>query len=193
MHRCVDPKRLLRTLLMSAGVAVGSYSWTTLPAQSYPIDCAILLCLAGGFPASAECSAAHTEMIRRITPWPIEPPLQFWRCPMGGGGVLPSLSDESSAEIRMYRDGIEVWQLSKRTTNSSGGRETQAYAVRNFYDESGHFQRASVVARAVPPWVDEQVRINTGTTLSGDFGSFDGILMRYHDYQGEPSYEWVRY
>ena len=53
------------------------------PAQAYPIDCAILLCLAGGFPTSAVCSAAEAEFIRRITPWPIEPPLQIWNCPMG--------------------------------------------------------------------------------------------------------------
>ena len=57
-------------------------------ANAYPIDCAILLCLAGGFPASTECAAAKAEFIRRVTPWPIEPPLQIWRCPMGGG--MPS-------------------------------------------------------------------------------------------------------
>jgi len=52
-------------------------------AQSYPIDCAILLCLSGGWPASAPCARARAEFIRRITPWPVEPPLQIWRCPMG--------------------------------------------------------------------------------------------------------------
>ncbi|MCX7561361.1 hypothetical protein OS190_17475 [Sulfitobacter sp. F26204] len=52
-------------------------------AQTYPIDCAILLCLSGGWPASVPCSRARAEFIRRITPWPVEPPLQIWRCPMG--------------------------------------------------------------------------------------------------------------
>ncbi|SPJ31333.1 hypothetical protein [Falsiruegeria mediterranea] len=52
-------------------------------AQTYPIDCAILLCLSGGWPASAPCARARAEFIRRITPWPVEPPLQIWRCPMG--------------------------------------------------------------------------------------------------------------
>ncbi len=51
--------------------------------QTYPIDCAILLCLSGGWPASAPCTRARAEFIRRITPWPVEPPLQIWRCPMG--------------------------------------------------------------------------------------------------------------
>ncbi|MES0827952.1 hypothetical protein [Ruegeria sp. SCP11] len=51
-------------------------------ASAYPIDCAIFLCLAGGWPASPDCVAAKTEFIRRITPYPVEPPLQLWRCPM---------------------------------------------------------------------------------------------------------------
>ena len=71
----------------------------TLPdrahAQTYQIDCAILLCLAGGWPASKPCARARAEFIRRITPWPVEPPLQIWRCPMGasyepGSGRSPS-------------------------------------------------------------------------------------------------------
>lgn len=52
------------------------------PATAYPVDCAILLCLAGGWPASAECAHARTVFIARITPWPVEPPLQIWNCPM---------------------------------------------------------------------------------------------------------------
>lgn len=52
-------------------------------AQTYQIDCAILLCFAGGWPASEPCARARAEFIRRITPWPVEPPLQIWRCPMG--------------------------------------------------------------------------------------------------------------
>ena len=52
-------------------------------AQAYQIDCAILLCLSGGWPTSVPCARARAEFIRRITPWPIEPPLQIWRCPLG--------------------------------------------------------------------------------------------------------------
>ena len=64
--------------------ALSLVSLTIAPrAQAYPVDCAILLCLAGGWPASAECNHARAVFIRRITPWPIEPPLQIWNCPMG--------------------------------------------------------------------------------------------------------------
>ena len=58
-------------------------------AQSYQIDCAILLCLSGGWPTSEPCARARAEFIRRITPWPIEPPLQIWRCPMGASLQAP--------------------------------------------------------------------------------------------------------
>ncbi len=69
----------LATALLIAAVAPSK----PVRAQSYPIDCAILLCLAGGWPASEPCAKARAEFIRRITPWPVEPPLQIWRCPMG--------------------------------------------------------------------------------------------------------------
>ncbi|MEO8243568.1 MAG: hypothetical protein ABI832_14790 [bacterium] len=63
---------------MAAGVALSLAS----PAAAYPVDCAILLCLAGGWPASIECAQARAVFIARITPWPVEPPLQIWNCPM---------------------------------------------------------------------------------------------------------------
>ena len=71
-------KPLLPALLLGLGLS----SATITPAAAYPVDCAILLCLAGGWPASAECAHARAVFIRRITPWPIEPPLQIWNCPM---------------------------------------------------------------------------------------------------------------
>lgn len=79
------------------------------PARAYQIDCAILLCLAGGWPASAECSHARTVFIRRITPWPIEPPLQIWRCPMGVSGRAPLQSTVP-----------KIWEASNQTGQSQG-------------------------------------------------------------------------
>ena len=71
-------KPLLPALLLGVGLSTA----TVTPAAAYPVDCAILLCLAGGWPGSAECAHARAVFIRRITPWPIEPPLQIWNCPM---------------------------------------------------------------------------------------------------------------
>ena len=79
-------RHLLKKLLPSVVVAL-TVTGLSLPmsarAQTYPIDCAILLCLSGGWPASVPCARARAEFIRRITPWPVEPPLQIWRFPMG--------------------------------------------------------------------------------------------------------------
>ena len=80
---------MLRSLRMYSLSAVLALSLTNVVfatrshAQTYQIDCAILLCLSGGWPASVPCARARAEFIRRITPWPVEPPLQIWRCPMG--------------------------------------------------------------------------------------------------------------
>ena len=71
-------KPFLPALFLSLGLSTAAVT----PAAAYPVDCAILLCLAGGWPASAECAHARAVFIRRITPWPIEPPLQIWNCPM---------------------------------------------------------------------------------------------------------------
>ena len=85
----------IKKLLPSVAVAL-TVTGLSLPAparaQTYPIDCAILLCLSGGWPASVPCARARAEFIRRITPWPVEPPLQIWRCPMGASyeGDRPS-------------------------------------------------------------------------------------------------------
>jgi len=83
-------QKALRTIILAVPVALAGALPAPVQAQTYQVDCAILLCLAGGWPASVPCTRARAEFIRRITPWPVEPPLQIWRCPMGaafGGGA----------------------------------------------------------------------------------------------------------
>jgi hypothetical protein len=86
-------KPFLPALLLGLGLSTAS----VIPAAAYPVDCAILLCLAGGWPASAECAHARTVFIRRITPWPVEPPLQIWNCPMRA-----SVNREKASMERLY-------------------------------------------------------------------------------------------
>ncbi|WP_149758676.1 hypothetical protein [Roseivivax sediminis] len=85
---------------VTAGLAL-----TAPPARAYQIDCAILLCLSGGWPTSAPCTAARAEFIRRITPWPIEPPLQIWRCPMG---VAFRPDDTKAPSQRLYEIAFDA-------------------------------------------------------------------------------------
>lgn len=71
--------QILRLAALSLALATSIPSLAA--AQAYPIDCAIFLCLAGGFPASPECAAAEAVFIARIESF--QPPLQLWNCPMG--------------------------------------------------------------------------------------------------------------
>ena len=102
-------KHRVRTATAAAAITVSSLVGSVEPAPAYQVDCAILLCLAGGWPASAPCAHARAVFIRRITPWPIEPPLQIWRCPMGASFSAPAV--ESPME-RLYdiafRDAPQV-------------------------------------------------------------------------------------
>lgn len=83
MQQGLLPK-LRKTLNVAVtGLYLSTGAVVPAQAQSYPIDCAIILCIAGGWPASTECVRAKAEFIRRITPYPIEPPVQVWNCPMG--------------------------------------------------------------------------------------------------------------
>ena len=80
-------KSIKLALLVSSSAIVAPTA-----SSAYPIDCAIFLCLAGGWPSSPDCNAARAEFIRRITPLPVEPPLQLWRCPMGAAAGSTTLS-----------------------------------------------------------------------------------------------------
>ena len=83
-------KHIFRRAAVAAVLSVSSIVGGAAPGQAYQVDCAILLCLSGGWPASAPCTHARTVFIQRITPWPIEPPLQIWRCPMGATFARPA-------------------------------------------------------------------------------------------------------
>lgn len=165
-------------------------------AHAYPIDCAILLCLPGGFPASAECAAAKAEMIRRITPLPVEPPLQPWRCPMQSAGVaLPvSLgSDGLPAEVRGIRDSIEIYHVNFRQVRSrddftiSDGTRVGDYGV------SGRFEwdRSSFIDG--PSWLIDASGVDQDRLGKVGSMSVRGVAMRWPDWQGNYATEWVPY
>lgn len=100
-------KKLINTALTAAVLAAASFTASPerAEAQAYPIDCAILLCLSGGWPPSEPCTRARAEFIRRITPWPIEPPLQIWRCPMGAAYTV---DPDTLTSDRIYEILLEL-------------------------------------------------------------------------------------
>jgi hypothetical protein len=99
-------KNLLLAALSALALAGPTFP-TQASAQTYQIDCAILLCLSGGWPASVPCARARAEFIRRITPWPVEPPLQIWRCPMGASYDGPARSRPTDRIFNALFGGTE--------------------------------------------------------------------------------------
>ena len=156
-----------RSLTFAAACALAGATASITPAQAYPIDCAILLCMAGGFPASVECSRAKAEVIRRITPWPVEPPLQLWRCPMGvsaedaalAGIALPSLGpDGLTPEVRAYRDAMEIYHVRfTRTFHRETGETLYDRTQVGSYGEDGSFAWGRGSFAQGPEWLAEAV------------------------------------
>lgn len=102
-------KHRIRTAAAAAAVTVSSLVSSAEPAPAYQVDCAILLCLSGGWPTSTPCAHARAVFVRRITPWPIEPPLQIWRCPMGASLNAPApLSPMERLYDIAYRNAPQV-------------------------------------------------------------------------------------
>ncbi|MGB7268510.1 MAG: hypothetical protein WBC90_03185 [Albidovulum sp.] len=118
------------------------------PASAYEVDCAILLCLSGGWPASAECSYARGVFIQRITPWPIEPPLQIWRCPMGSAmnsesGATPgerlhnlAFADSPVQSVAVSQEGA-IQSVFTRNDSDPATSELFRYLAREISEENG--------------------------------------------------------
>ncbi|SMO99960.1 hypothetical protein [Paracoccus laeviglucosivorans] len=166
-------------------------------AAAYPVDCAILLCLAGGFPSSPECTAAKVEMIRRITPFPIEPPLQLWNCPMDGAGVSPigSGPDGLPPEVRAYRDGIEIYHIDYRQSRGGGDVHVLDRSKVGHYEDRGEFFWTRTEMRDAPDWIFAATGVNRHSVQNqiGTILRWRGVLIRWTDHTGAKSTEWVRY
>lgn len=106
----------MKKLLASVAIATCSGPpFGAAPAAAYQIDCAILLCLAGGWPSAGACIPARAEFIRRITPWPVEPPLQIWRCPMSAAFDAPTASPVTRLYDAAYAQGAVSLAPAMRT------------------------------------------------------------------------------
>lgn len=178
------------------------------PAKAYQVDCAILLCLAGGWPASAECAHARAVFIRRITPWPIEPPLQIWRCPMGVSMKVPLQNRASPAQVILAQvlegDGadidisgfefdfvrsIRVWDV-RYYSHRRGGRDDDcsetSYIRLGSYGDQGEFTWSGTSPDAAPTWVLPSRRCASSNWRRG-------VGAEWEDHEGNHGYEWVAY
>lgn len=202
----------VRTTARLLAAVLAALSAPVAPASAYQIDCAILLCIAGGFPPSAPCAAARAEMIRRITPWPIEPPLQLWRCPMHvsfspwesepamsiipvalttasrPSRSLPVVTLAYDSAIESYLSGIKVYDLTyRRHRNHDGDCNVTVRFTIGSYDPSGAFNWRRAAVQNVPAWVFDTSYSQCSEAL------FRGVGLEWRDYEGRKGTEVVRY
>jgi hypothetical protein len=98
-----------RILIPGAAAALlgGAAALTPLPsaAADYDVDCAVILCMAAGFPdePSGTCSGAYDYMIDRITDLPPEPP--FDTCTMSDRSAYDAAKVALARPSRQSREG----------------------------------------------------------------------------------------
>ena len=190
----IAPLRTLSAAAMLAAAAPGL-------AAAYPVDCAILLCLAGGWPSHPVCQHARAVFIARATPWPVEPPLQIWRCPMSGGagGAAVAVASQSTGADVDISDpafdpvrSIQVWDIQYRQRSTSEGQECYRSDRSRLgsYGPQGEFDWEEVSAAAVPSGDGEASfdRPSNCRTYR-----YRGIVVSWTDAEGERTVEEVRY
>ena len=181
---------LAGALAVAAGLTLG-----TREARAYDMDCAILLCMAGGFPSSAVCSAAHAEMIRRITPWPSQPP--FGVCTyaavpvaLGGTGGSENL-DISTPEYRWVRRTRVIWWRGKRWHSDEYG-DQWSWSIRTCNHEGRGCRLLDWVWASNEPW-PLTVMTENGQVVTTP-GSGQAVMIEYGDHEGTLGYtRWQRY
>lgn len=157
------------------------------PATAYPIDCAILLCMPGGFPTSSPCLAAKAEVIRRIAKIPPEPPLQIWRCPMSTGVAVPGAGVDEGSYPETFQSSIALFRINKRTHNSSGGSD-EYFSIMKYSYSGDYWGATDIPINTIPSWFTTEVRKHTGGS-----SWFSGYLLTWTDPQGQLGSSWLTF
>ena len=136
---------LLKKLLSSVAVAL-TIDCTLLSARAkkYLTECVKLLCPTGGWPALAPCARARAEIIRRMTPWQVERPLQIWRCPFG---LSFEAAPAASSEDRIF----SVPNARQFAPNRDYECERSANVVFGTYGAQGDFAWQRSSSSNLPP------------------------------------------
>lgn len=165
----------------------------TKAARAYDMDCAIMLCMAGGFPTSAVCSAAYAEMIRRITPWPVRPPFgicTYTAMPvqLGGPGGNEDL-DISTPDFGWLRRTRVLWFRGTSYKDDSEPRKWD-WSIHSCDHENDNCSVLFQINRSRTPWPVDFVSEN-GQSISypeadGRPGSFlRAVMIEFGDHAGE--------
>lgn len=190
----------MRLLFKGAMLAASLSFLPARPASAYDMDCAIMLCMAGGFPPGAVCTAAYAEMIRRITPWPSQPP--FGICSFatmsvkpGGSGEVRDL-DTSLPEYAWLRRSRVLWFYGRSYELREEPRRWD-WAVRSCDYESGNCHDLARVHGSHAPW-PASFQSENDQTLDYPGGGISffrrAVMVEYGDYKGTMGHsQWIHY
>ncbi|KAB6714588.1 hypothetical protein [Roseobacter sp. TSBP12] len=170
-------------------------------ARAYDIDCAIMLCMAGGFPPSAVCARAYRTMIRRITPWPSLPPFgvcTFAHVPvdLGGPGGEGEL-DTNLPEYEWLNRTHVIWFTGQSYEARDDGRKWR-WSIKSCDRENRICRYIQRVSGADRPWSETFISeggqvVKFPSRGRGEFYT-RGVLVEYGDYEGNMGHsEWFSY
>ena len=173
-----------------------------LPARAYDMDCAVILCMVGGFPRHPVCSAAFAYMIRRITPWPVLPPFgicSFAAVPiaLGGPGGQSDL-DVSGAEYDWLRRTRVLWFQGRHYEPQDEPIQWD-WIVRSCDSQNQNCSTRAQVFGSLTPWPatilsdsGQQIPLPPSDIPLRTF--IRATALEYGDYQGAMAHsEWFRY
>jgi hypothetical protein len=105
-------KQLTKTIMKGATLALVGMTTNAVHSQeahAYDMDCKVILCIAGGFPA--QCSDAYRYMIKRITRFP-KPLPPFGFCAMSDGSEYKA----HNVSYRFLNRGPEAYDCPESKT-----------------------------------------------------------------------------
>jgi hypothetical protein len=192
----------MKRLILSAFFGVLTTLSSPQKAQAYDIDCAIMLCMAGGFPPSAVCARAYRTMIRRITPWPSRPPFgicTFAAVPveLGGPGGEGEV-DTNLPEYEWLNRTHVIWFTGRSYTPRDDPRQWD-WSIRSCDRENRTCRYIARVYGSRIRWPSSFVSESGQTILLpvgrgfGNFYSRD-IMVEFGDYEGNMGHsDWFSY
>lgn len=171
-------------------------------ARAYDIDCAIMLCMAGGFPPSAVCARAYRTMIRRITPWPSRPP--FGICTyaavpvvLGGPGGTDDL-DTTIPDYEWLNRTHVIWFYGRSYTPRDDPRQWN-WTIRSCDRENHTCHYIQRVHGSHRPWSGTFIA-ESGQVIALPVGrgygnySVRSIMVEYGDFEGNMDHsDWFDY
>ena len=154
--------------------------------QENPIDCEILICMAAGFPSASGCEPAFNEMVDRVTPWPIEPPLQIWNCPMNIPREYGNYEIDLASPEYAFATSFKVFNVNiDADRDETGGCSRSSTIEVGTYDDTGAFQWQDVSRTSVPNEV--------GVEMTGCSQRLRAVFIEWEDEQGAYSSQMIGY